>query len=140
MKHSKKIFIALLFIMVFAMVSSFVIYSNAALAGSLLENINAGLRATGGAAGFNTTEAAGGGQSQLMTTVGTVIKAFLTLLGIVFLVIIIWAGFNYMLSRGDTKKAESARGMILTATIGLIIILAAYAITTFVITTIGSAT
>ncbi|MEK7097723.1 MAG: hypothetical protein AAB906_02655, partial [Patescibacteria group bacterium] len=61
------------------------------------------------------------------------IKVFLGVLGLVFLILIISAGFNYMTAQGSTEKIEKAIGQIKAAAIGLIIILAAYSIAGFVI-------
>lgn len=65
--------------------------------------------------------------------VGGIIQAALGLLGIVLVVIIIYAGFLWMTAQGDDAKVTKAKGMIANAVIGMIIIFAAYAITNFVI-------
>lgn len=61
-----------------------------------------------------------------------VISAFLGLLGIIFLVLIIYAGFNWMTAQGDEEKVTVAKNTLTRAVIGLVIIVAAYAITYFV--------
>lgn len=61
-----------------------------------------------------------------------VIKAFLGLLGIIFVVLIILAGYNWMTAGGDEEKVTKAKKMITRAIIGIIIIVGAYAITYFV--------
>lgn len=66
------------------------------------------------------------------TVVGTIIKAFLGLLGIIFVILMIVAGFNWMTAGGDEAKIEKATSTIRSAVIGLIIVVAAYAITYFV--------
>ncbi|MFH1412604.1 MAG: hypothetical protein ABIG10_01055 [bacterium] len=58
-----------------------------------------------------------------------VIKVFLGLLGIIFIVIIIVAGYNLLTAGGNDEKVEKARKLITRSIIGLIIILSAYAIT-----------
>ena len=70
---------------------------------------------------------------QLPQIVGGIIQAALGLLGIVLVVIIIYAGFLWMTAQGDDAKVTKAKGMIANAVIGMIIIFAAYAITNFVI-------
>lgn len=65
--------------------------------------------------------------------IGSVIQVVLGILGIVLLVILVYAGFKYMVAEGDKAKVEKARGMIQTAVIGLIIVLSAYAISYFVV-------
>lgn len=64
--------------------------------------------------------------------VGTVIRASLSLLAIIFVVLIILAGFRWMTSQGNEKNIEEAQQTIKTALIGLIIVLAAWSITYFV--------
>jgi cytochrome bd-type quinol oxidase subunit 2 len=64
--------------------------------------------------------------------VSTVINAFLSFLGIIFIILIITAGYNWMSARGDEQKVEKAKDTIQRAIIGLVIIVVAYAITYFV--------
>ncbi len=64
--------------------------------------------------------------------IATVISVFLGLLGIIFVILIIIAGFNWMTANGDETKIEKAQKTIKAAIIGLIIIVAAYSITKFV--------
>ena len=73
-----------------------------------------------------------GAQDQLPTMIATVIKAVLGLLGIIFIVLLVLAGFNWMTAAGDEEKVTKAKNTITRAVIGLIIIIAAYAITVFV--------
>jgi len=64
--------------------------------------------------------------------VSTVISGFLSLLGIIFIILIITAGYNWMSARGEEQKVEKAKETIQRAIIGLVIIVVAYAITYFV--------
>lgn len=57
------------------------------------------------------------------------IKTFLGLLGIIFLVLFILAGYKYMTARGNEDKVEEALSTMQRAIIGLIIVIAAYSIT-----------
>lgn len=61
-----------------------------------------------------------------------IIKVFLALLGIIFVVLLVLAGYKWMTAMGNEDKVSEAKGQITTAIIGLLIILAAYAITKFV--------
>jgi hypothetical protein len=63
-----------------------------------------------------------------------------TVLGIVFgitasmaLLIIVIAGFRYIVAHGDSNAVAQARNTILYAVIGLLVSMSAYAIVTFVI-------
>lgn len=60
---------------------------------------------------------------------GDVIKTFLGFLGIVFVVLIIWAGWQWMTARGDDEQVHKATLQIVHAVIGLLVILSAYAAT-----------
>jgi cytochrome bd-type quinol oxidase subunit 2 len=64
--------------------------------------------------------------------VAGVIKTFLALLGVIFVVLIVVAGYNWMTAAGEEEKINKAKDTIKSAIIGLIIIVAAYAITYFV--------
>lgn len=72
--------------------------------------------------------------------VGSIINALLALLGVIMVVIMIYAGFLWMTAAGNDEKVKKARGMMTNAVIGMIIIFAAYAITEFVIDAIVQAT
>ena len=79
-------------------------------------------------AGFQTDDTG----TQLGKTVALVIKAFLSLLGIIFIILMMLAGFNWMTAEGDEQKVTKAKETIRTAIIGLFIVIAAYSITYFV--------
>lgn len=64
--------------------------------------------------------------------IAIIIKAALGLLGIIFLVIIIFAGYRWMTSSGNEEEVKKAQEAIKRAIIGLIIVLMAYSITFFV--------
>ena len=84
--------------------------------------------ATRGGAGYAAYGAGGIGQ-----IVGLVIKAFLGLLGVIFIYLIVLAGYNWMTAAGDEQKVEKAKDQIKRAVIGLVIVVSAYAITYFVL-------
>ncbi len=100
-----------------------------------LSGSEANLTNIGTEAGLSSNQA-----SSLPTLVGNVINVILGLLGIVFVVLVIYSGIQYMLSRGESKKVEDATGNIRTAIIGLIITVAAYAISNYVISALVTAT
>jgi hypothetical protein len=64
--------------------------------------------------------------------VAQIIKVVLTLLGIIFLVLLITAGYKWMTSQGEESKTTEAKDQIQAAVIGLIIILMSWAIATYV--------
>ncbi|MCL5794897.1 MAG: pilin [Patescibacteria group bacterium] len=76
----------------------------------------------------------------LSETVAKIIKIVLGFLGVIFIVLIIYAGFLWMTSAGNEEKIKTAKKIITAAIIGTAIILCAYAVTVFVIDNLISAT
>ncbi len=64
------------------------------------------------------------------------IITFFTILGLLFLGLMLYGGYNWMTAMGEEEKVTKAKETIIPAVIGLGILIAAYAITTFVISTI----
>lgn len=86
--------------------------------------------------GLNSIGATAYGQTgeprPLPLIVASVIKVFLGFLGVIFVILILVAGFRWMTAGGNDENIKKATAQIRNAAIGLIIILAAYAITAFV--------
>ncbi|MCH7759518.1 hypothetical protein IID20_04125 [Patescibacteria group bacterium] len=76
---------------------------------------------------------AGYGDASLPEVIGNVIKILLSLLGLIAVVLLIAGGFIWMTSGGNEEKIKKAKQLMGAAIIGLIIVIAAYAIATFVI-------
>jgi cytochrome bd-type quinol oxidase subunit 2 len=70
--------------------------------------------------------------ANLGSLIAVLIQSFFGLLGIIFIILILLAGYQWMTARGDEDKVRKAQATIQRAIIGLIIIIAAYAITFFV--------
>jgi cytochrome bd-type quinol oxidase subunit 2 len=68
---------------------------------------------------------------------GQVIKAALSLVGLAFLLLMVYAGFLWMTARGEDTQIEKARKIISSTIIGLVLVLSAYAITLFVTSQLG---
>jgi hypothetical protein len=85
----------------------------------------------------NSTALAGGDVRQ---TAARLINVALGFLAIIAVIIVLVGGFQYMMSGGDTTKTENARKLIVSGIIGLAIILSAWAITSFVISKLVTAT
>ncbi len=66
----------------------------------------------------------------------SIIKVLMTFLGIIAVALIIWGGFKWMTAGGNDEQVEEARKIIITAVIGLIIILAAWALADWALSTI----
>ena len=71
-------------------------------------------------------------QLSLSKILGTVVSAAIGLLGVVFICLIIYAGYNWMIARGEEEKLNDAKDTLKRAIIGLIIVVGAYAIWNFI--------
>ncbi len=68
----------------------------------------------------------------ISSRLGILIGAILSFIGVIFMALIIYGGLTWMLSQGNEQQVAKARGLIVQAIVGLIIVLAAYAITAFI--------
>lgn len=98
---------------------------------ALLSPSETGLDTTASRAGLRTT-----GGFNIQEFVGSAVNAVLGIIGVVFLVLIVYGGMLWMLSEGDETKVGKARGLIFHSIIGLILVLSAYAITNFVVSAV----
>jgi len=65
--------------------------------------------------------------------IGKIIAVVLAFLGVMFLVIVIYSGIQWMTAGGNEEKVTKARTRMINAVIGLVIVMIAYGITYFVI-------
>ena len=65
--------------------------------------------------------------------VARVVRVFIGFLGIVALILIIYAGFVIMMSEGDDSKIQRGKDILKSATIGLIIVMSSFGIASLVI-------
>ena len=85
------------------------------------------------AAGYSTTATYDG-------VLGMILKTIFSLLGVFFLILMIYGGFLWMTDRGSSQQVEKAQKLITAAVIGMIIVLASYAISYFVLNAISNTT
>jgi hypothetical protein len=71
---------------------------------------------------------------------GTIINGALSLIGIAFFGLMLWGGFIWMKARGNEQEVERAKNMVTNAILGIIVIAAAYTITSFVLTNLAPGT
>lgn len=83
---------------------------------------------------------AGGEGGDLTSLIGNLIKALLGVLGVIFVILIIYAGFLYMTAGGEEDKVKKSKSLMVQSVIGMIIIVAAYAIADYVIRALLTAT
>ncbi|MFZ5390842.1 MAG: Ig-like domain-containing protein [Patescibacteria group bacterium] len=72
------------------------------------------------------------GNQPLIETIANIINIFLGVLGVIAVLLIIYAGYIWLTSQGNEEKITQAKKIISSAVIGLVIILASFAIATFI--------
>lgn len=87
----------------------------------------------------NVQQSSGLGNTDPRETAGSVVNIALGFLGIIFLLLIIF-GLVLGGSGGSEERAEAAKKTIIAGVVGLIIVLASYGISQFVIARLYSAT
>ena len=85
------------------------------------------------------TNFAGFSSQDIKVTIQNIIRIILGFLGIVTIIIILYGGFIWMTSFGEEDKIDHAKKMISAGVVGLVVVLAAYAISSFVISSITTA-
>lgn len=75
------------------------------------------------------------GPNGLLAKVTRIVAA---LAGAAALILVVYAGFQYVTSDGDSSKISSAKSAIIGAIVGLIIVAAAQAILTFVVNKVST--
>lgn len=100
-----------------------------------LSAISQGLDTAAGTSGLKTASG-----RTLEQMVGTIINQAMGLLGVLLFAYLLYGGFLWMTSGGDTKGADKAKATITNAIIGLMIIALAYILTDFVLKALIQAT
>lgn len=77
---------------------------------------------------------------KLAPFIGRILGYALTFLGVIFLGLTIYGGYIWMIARGNEEKAEKAKKTLRNVVIGLVIVLAAYAITFWLSQALGPST
>jgi len=72
--------------------------------------------------------------------IGKVILTVLSLIGVIFLILMIYGGYLWMTAAGADEKIKRSQSMISSAVIGLVVVVAAYAISSFVMTSLEKGT
>lgn len=105
------------------------------LAAASLLTSDASAQVSSGINAATTSEMQG---KSVNSTVGSIVNILLWVVGILSVTMIVWSGFKYITSAGDTSKLASAKSTLIYAVVGLIIAILAYAIVTFVRTQVVS--
>ena len=76
----------------------------------------------------------------IKVTIGNLVQIVIGFLGVLVVLYMLYGGFLWMTSGGDEKKIEQAKKMIVAAVIGLLIVLAAFSITSFIVNSLIKST
>jgi hypothetical protein len=96
-----------------------------ALAQGVAADIGENAAAVNQEVGLTTTD--------VRTYVSLIIRGFMGLLGLVAVLLFLYAGFLWMTAQGNEDKVKTAKKIMVDAVIGLVIILAAYSIAMFIV-------
>jgi hypothetical protein len=114
---------------------------NAAPCSSIGNSINSGINS---AVGSNTGCGTGGNLNSGVGSIAkTVVNLFSVIVGIISVIMIIYAGFRYVTSGGDSNNVSGAKNTLVYAIVGLVIVAIAQLIVHYVLNSasgIGSTT
>jgi hypothetical protein len=125
MKSYKRLFILALAIGILS-VGSYALTAHA-------QDIMTGLKTTAGAAGLPGKPSGG-----FEVAIGKIIGSVMGLVGTLLFVYMLYGGARWMLAGGESKAVQEAQAIIRNAIIGLVIIVFAYTLANYVITTLSS--
>jgi FMN-dependent NADH-azoreductase len=66
------------------------------------------------------------------------LKFTLSFFGVAFLILIIYGGFIWMGAQGNEEEVKKAKAIIINAAIGMIVVLASYAISSYIVSSLAS--
>ena len=95
----------------------------------VLAQVGGGLPNNGGMDDLNVNL----GNQPLIETIGQLINVILGFLGVIAVLIVLLGGFKWMTSGGNEEQIGAAKKLMGAGIIGLIIVVLAYAIATFII-------
>lgn len=126
----KKIFIVI--------ITGLILFSNMSLVQAQsvgTPSLSDNLQQAGQAAQYDTNK---NDINALAEVIGTIIFYFFSLLAVIFLGLLIYAGFLWMTAHGNEDNVTKAKHIIRNALIGLIIVIGSYAIVYFVMAALGN--
>jgi len=67
----------------------------------------------------------------------TIVNTVLAITGAIAVLVIVVAGFRYIISQGDPNAVSTSKNAIIYSLVGLVVIIAAFAIVNFVVLGVG---
>lgn len=86
-----------------------------------------------GSAGQCAPSNTAGGTTKVNDTIKTIVNVFSAIVGVISVIMIIFGGFKYITSGGDTGNITSAKNTIIYAVLGLVVVALAQFIVQFVL-------
>lgn len=112
--------IVFLFVFIFNDVSAYSFTSESGLNNTAIET------------GITHVDTMGNYNNNLNGLIGRIINIALSVMGVIFLGLTIYGGFIWMMARGDQSEVEKSLAIIKNSFIGMVVVLAAYALTKFI--------
>lgn len=84
------------------------------------------------AAGVKGAYNPGTHQETIATLIGTIIFWFLSLLGVIFMAFMIYAGYLWLTSRGNSERVEKAKDILKESIVGIGVVFSAAAISALI--------
>ena len=110
-------------------------HATGGISGKILDNVNKSVgKGTAGSGGTGSEALFPSGSIQEI--IYRIIRTFFLLLGLIFLGMMLYGGYNWMTAMGEEEKVETAKKTITSSIIGIAIIIASYAIVTFIINSV----
>lgn len=128
---------SILFLGIITFVASFFIFARFSPIARAQET---GPQVWGGQSGSEYMAETGLQTQDIRITIAKIIRVVLGFLGIIALIIIIYAGYLWMMAGGNAEQIETAKKWMINAVIGLIIVLSSFAIASFVLSRLTDAT
>lgn len=98
-----------------------------------LRNLEQNLQKVGEEAGYVPMGPQLPAEQKFINTLSAIITYALSFLGVIAVLIVIYAGFKWMTAGGNEEQVNKAKKLLINGVIGLAIIILAYSITFFVI-------
>jgi hypothetical protein len=92
-----------------------------------------GLNATANSVSAYQSQTSGASaKDMVLAKTGSIIGLILSFIGVIFLLLTIYAGILWMTASGNSAQVTKAKDILINAAIGLILVFAAYSITAFI--------
>lgn len=123
------------YLVVFTFIFSMLIGSSVLAVGALSEQEGFGGGSDSVAKVFSGSTA----PKDIRVTIASIIRSLLGFIGIIFVILMVYAGFLWMTAGGNESKIEESKKYLSRSLIGLIIILSSYSITGLILCRITDA-